>query len=91
MKVLANILSGVLYALLNAILAIVTTLLDLVFAVFPPSPFSIISSAGFEDILAEINYIFPLSECVTILEAWVIAVGVYYLYMVVARWVKAIE
>lgn len=91
MKVLANIISGVFYALINAILTVITSLLDLIYLVFPSSPFQIIKTAGFEDILAQINYILPLNEAIVILEAWVIAIAIFYLYSIVARWVKAIE
>lgn len=91
MKVLANIISGVFYALINALLTIITSLLDLIYMVFPSSPFQLIKSSGFEDILAQINYILPLSEMLTILEAWVLAIGIYYLYSIIARWVNAIE
>lgn len=91
MKVLANIISGVFYALINSLLFVVTTLLDLIFAVFPSSPFKIVNTSGFENILAQINYILPLKECLVILETWTVAVAIFYLYSVVARWVKAIE
>lgn len=69
----------------------IATVLNFVCAAFPPSPFTVIQHTGFGDLIAQINYFIPIYECLTIAEAWLIAVGVYYLISIVARWVKAIE
>lgn len=60
-------------------------------ALFPPSPFVIIKHTGFEDLIAKINYFLPIYEFVSVLEAWLVAVAVWYAISVVARWIKAIE
>ncbi|MDY3618090.1 hypothetical protein [Agathobaculum sp.] len=73
--------------LLDAIAAVLAVICNL----FPPSPFKIISNAGFSDLLAQINYFLPVYEFLTIAEAWLICIIVYYAISVVARWLKAIE
>lgn len=61
--------------------------------ILPASPFAYIASAPEEviSILQGINYFIPIYNFVAILQAWLIAVAVYYLYSVWARWAKAIQ
>lgn len=73
--------------LLDAIAAVLSALCHL----FPSSPFAIAQNAGFGDLIAQINYFLPVYEFVVIAEAWLVAVGLYYIFAVVARWLKAIE
>lgn len=59
--------------------------------VLPTSPFrSFIDSIPELPYLPELNWFFPVSECLTILTAWLLAIGIYYLWSVVMRWVKLI-
>lgn len=60
-------------------------------ALFPPSPFTVIEHSGFGELIAKINYFLPIYEFVSIAEAWLIAVTVWYVIVIVARWVKAVE
>lgn len=39
----------------------------------------------------ELNWFLPIQEAVMILMMWGTAIGVYYAYMIVLRWIKAIE
>ena len=73
--------------LLDAIVAVLNGLCSL----FPASPFKLVADSAFADLIAKINCILPVYEFVSIGEAWLVAVGVYYAISVVARWVKAIE
>jgi hypothetical protein len=73
--------------LLDAICAVLNGLCLL----FPASPFSLIADSQFGDLLSKINYFVPIYEFVSICEAWLVAVGVYYAISIVARWIKAIE
>lgn len=82
-----GILSGFLQALINVIGGVLGTLIGLL----PKSPFTYLSASGFGSLIAQINYFIPIYEFVTILETWLIAVGLYYIYSIWARWVKAIE
>ena len=40
--------------------------------------------------LGYLNWFFPVNECITVMEAYV-AVGVYYLYQMIMRWIKVIQ
>lgn len=73
--------------ILDAICAVLNGLCSL----FPASPFSLVANSAFGDLIAKINYFVPVYEFVSIAEAWLVAVGVYYAISLVARWVKAIE
>ena len=76
---------------LQLILDAVAFVLNGLFALLPKSPFSWVSASPFSDLLSKINYFIPVSDFLTLLEAWLLAIGVYYLYSVWARWVKAID
>ncbi|MDO4711182.1 MAG: hypothetical protein Q4A75_04320 [Peptostreptococcaceae bacterium] len=80
-------LSKFLQFLINA----VGLLLNGLVLIFPPSPFKFIMNSSYSDLIAKINYFLPIAEMVAITEAWLVAVGVYYLYSVYARFIKAIE
>lgn len=64
-------------------------LLKLVLSLFPSSPFlPVIQSIGELPFLGYINWMLPIGDFVRIGTFWLIAIGVYYAWMVVARWVK---
>lgn len=71
---------------------ILDKLLDVLLSVFPTSPFAE-PIAELTDLpyLGYINYFFPVGDCIKIGVAWLTAIGVYYLYTVVARWLKLIQ
>lgn len=71
---------------------IVTKFLDWVLALLPTSPFTAYIDA-FEKIpfLSYLNYFIPVSTFIGIGEAWLVAVGVFYLYSIILRWIRAIE
>ena len=61
---------------------------------FPESPFVALdelSQSEFYEWLQMLNWFIPVNTFVSILEGWLVAVGVYYVYQVVLRWVKVIE
>lgn len=58
----------------------------------PTSPFrSVINQIHDIPYLSFINWFLPIDFCVGVLMAWTTAIAVYYMYMIVLRWVKAIE
>ena len=60
--------------------------------VLPLSPFrGFIDSIGSFEYLSWLNWFFPVGECIAVLAAWVATIGIYYTYMVLLRWVKAIH
>ena len=80
-------LSKFLQFLINALGAVLSAIVGLL----PKSLFQFVANSQFSDLLAKINYFIPIYEFISILELWVVAVGVYYLYSVVARWLKMID
>lgn len=57
--------------------------------VLPDSPFSVIDNSPIHKYLGYINYFFPVGEIIVILETWLICVGIYYIYRIALRWIKA--
>lgn len=66
--------------------------LDALLSLFPLSPFTeVINSIEKLPYLGYLNWFIPVSEILSISTAWLTAVAVYYLYSVIARWVKLIQ
>lgn len=67
-------------------------ILDKIVGILPQSPFAGFYNLSIEnEYLAMLSWFVPIREIIATCEAWLVAVGVFYLYMVVLRWVKAIE
>lgn len=79
--------------LINAIIKGLGVVLTFLFSVFPDSPFQayIFSNSEIMKYLKVINYFIPISQMLVTFEAVLTAVGIYYIYQIVARWVKVIE
>lgn len=78
-------------AFLQVLINVLGTVLGGLVGLLPKSPFHFVSNSQFGDLLAKINYFVPIYEFISILELWIVAVGLYYLYSIVARWLKAID
>lgn len=66
-------------------------LLQNLISVLPTSPFApFIAQFGQLPALGWLNWFFPVRGCLTVMAAWLTAVALFYLYSVVARWVKLI-
>lgn len=76
---------------LNLLLGAVSKVLSIVVLLFPPSPFKFIENSQYADFISQINFFIPVYEFLVIAQAWLVAVGFYYLYSIYARWVKAID
>lgn len=71
--------------------AIFVGLLALVMAFLPSSPFQLaINAMSNLPYLSYLNWFFPVTEAVVVVEVWVTAIGVYYLYSAIMRWIKII-
>lgn len=58
---------------------------------FPASPFRQFLEVSLDSRgLQWLNWFVPIPQIIAVLQAWLVAVGVFYLYSVVARWVKLI-
>lgn len=61
-------------------------------SILPTSPFApIIDNLEQLPYWGYINYFVPVGICIKIGEAWLAAIVVFYLWSVVARWIKLIE
>lgn len=66
--------------------------LALLLSVLPLSPFAdFIDKLDSLPYLGYLNYFVPVGTCLKIGAAWLSAIALFYLYSVVARWVKLIE
>lgn len=71
--------------LLNSVLGLILTLL-------PNSPFKAFISAMHENIFLQYAaYFLPMQQIIAVSEAWLLAITTFYVWMVVLRWVQAIE
>lgn len=58
----------------------------------PKSPFkAFINAVGNIPYLKYLNWFFPVSECVAVLEAFCAVLAVYYLYQAILRYVNLIK
>lgn len=71
--------------------AIFLALVALILAFLPNSPFTTVA-ASISNIpyLQYLNWFFPVTECVAVLEVWLSCVLIYYVYSAIMRWVKVI-
>lgn len=79
-------------SIFNSILEWLEKFLHDVLQYLPTSPFkAYLSKISDLPYLEYVNYFIPIPEIIAITEAWIIVVGVYYIYSVALRWVKALE
>ena len=72
--------------------ALLNAFLDMLMSVFPTSPFaSAIDELEQLPYLGYLNWVIPVSQMLTIGTAWLVAIGLYYFYSVIARWIKLIQ
>lgn len=77
--------------MINSIITVIQKFLNVVIGLFPLSPFrDFISSLESLPYLGWLNWFFPVGQCLAILSAWLLAVGTFYLWSIIARWVKLI-
>lgn len=78
----------------EALTSTLTALALKVINLLPESPFVILdelSGSEFYEWLQFLNWFIPVNTFVSILEGWLVAVAIYYVYQIVLRWVKVIE
>lgn len=78
-------------AFVQALLDAIVVVLNFVAGIFPNSPFTIIEHSDFGDLLSQINFFVPVYEFISLMEAWLVAIALYYAVSTLARWVKTIE
>ena len=71
---------------------ILDKLLAVVLSLLPLYPFKeFIDKLEEIPFLGYLNYFIPVGTCLKIGAAWLSAIALFYLYSVVARWIKLIE
>lgn len=67
-------------------------IVDTIMVMLPDSPFVMLQrSASVNQVIGIVNWIVPFSQMVAILQVWLTAVAVYYVYQIILRWAKAVE
>ena len=78
--------------MLNDMSALFDQFATMLKSVLPLSPFkNLISSIGELPGLGWLNWFFPVSTCLRIFAAWLVAYGVYLLYSIILRWIRAVK
>lgn len=75
---------------INAIIRGLGTALSWIINLLPPSPFQLLDNSPIQPYIATFNWFVPLPQIIVILEFWLVAVALFYLYMVILRWTKAL-
>lgn len=77
--------------MIDSILQIIQKFATYVVNLLPVSPFrSFIDNFQAPEYLGWIAWFFPVSQALQILAAWLHAIGLFYLYSIIARWAKVI-
>jgi hypothetical protein len=67
-------------------------IINIIMSILPDSPFVMLAKDGdIQNVLGYVNWFFPVTEMIAILETWLIAISVFYAYQIILRWAKAIE
>ena len=83
-----DIFTNIFNALANLVMKFFNALLSLL----PQSPFVAFLNAMEQwEFLKTLNWIVPIGTFVSIGTAWLTAIGVYYAWSIVLRWIKAVE
>ena len=77
--------------LINFIIKTFGNILNFIFSFLPNSPFSDIDNSAIVEFIGYLNYLVPVTEIVSILTVWGSAIGIYYVYQIVLRWIKAVD
>lgn len=78
--------------IVKGFLSFINSVLGKLLFFLPDSPFTgFINALDKIPYIKNINYYLPFYECLSILQAWCIAIAVFYVYQIILRWVKAIS
>lgn len=78
--------------IINMIIVAIGTVINAVFSLLPDSPFLSIELESIDSgLIRALNWIVPVQTIITIFGTSLLAVGVYYIYQIILRWVKAIK
>jgi len=70
----------------------ISYILQAILLLLPDSPFVALSKdADIQQVLGWLNWFIPVSQMVAILEVWLVAVALFYVYQMILRFAKVIE
>lgn len=78
-------------SIFNWLGGLLNDVLGWVLFMLPDSPFVYISKSPLAPYIAYINWFVPVDFILSVLVAWLAAIGIYYAYQVILRWIKAIN
>lgn len=78
-------------AIWNTIISSIQTAGTAIVMLLPDSPFEMLSNSGVSQYMGWLNWLVPIQQMVAILELWTTAILIYYIYVVILRWIKAIQ
>lgn len=84
-------MSNFIIGMLNVIIKAIGTVISFLTGLLPTSPFQAIDNSSVGEFLNGLAWIIPIPQIISILQAWVLAVGLYYVVQIALRWAKAIE
>ena len=85
-------ISGWVTGLWSQIQDLMNTILIFVMSGLPDSPFTMLqASPTISRYLRYLNYFVPINFMISVLESWLVAVAIFYVWQVLLRWTKAIE
>ena len=70
----------------------VSGIFDKILKFLPTSPFiTFINKMQDLPYFGYLYYFLPISQIIAIGEAWLVAIGLFYAYQIILRWIRAIE
>lgn len=76
-------------SMLNYLIDGLGTVLGVITALLPSSPFTYLDNSPIASFLGMINYFIPLDYFISTGEAWLTAIAIFYIVQIVLRWIKA--
>lgn len=85
-------ITGMISGLFGQMGDLLNQLLAVIMVALPNSPFQMITqNATVSRYLGYLNWFIPITFMLGVLQAWLIAVGIFYVWQLLLRWLKAIE
>ena len=79
----------------NFLIYLVGMALNILFSFLPNSPFSgvplMLERSGVVDLFGYVSYLIPIKQIISIAVAWATCIGLYFIYSIALRFVKAVD